>query len=86
MKNIKTFENFEGGSPTTKELKKYNMSRLNGKLIKHLIVDESDGKVTIVTDDESKDFYVDPVDMAVHTGDYIICDLQGEPGIEVSKY
>jgi hypothetical protein len=67
-----------------KTLKKYNKSRLDNILIKHLEVSR-DGKIKIITEKHTKTFYVEDI-IAIHTADHIICDLQHEYGVNVSKY
>jgi hypothetical protein len=70
-----------------KTLNKYNRSRLNGSLIKHLSVDEESGLVVVESEDgNNKEFYVDSEMTAPCGADYILCDLQHNPEISVSKY
>ena len=71
-----------------KTLKKYNRSRLNGVLIRELRCYD-DGKIVIVAEDNTKlECYVDEhiLQASGEWGDYIICDLQDETGVNVSKY
>ena len=71
-----------------KTLKKYNRSRLNGVHIRELRCYD-DGKIEIVSEDNTKlECYVDEyiLEASKQWGDYIICDLQDEKGVSVSKY
>ena len=75
-----------------KLLMKYDRSRLNGCLIRDLSV-YSDGKVRVNAENgETKEFHVYPEDLGKsddifdYSADYIICYLQGDRDILVSKY
>ena len=75
---------------STKQLKKYDRSRYNGEIINNISI-TNDGGVVIETENNRKTFYtndnqdiIDNVDE--YSGDYIICMIQDENGINVSKY
>lgn len=68
----------------TVTLKKYKGSTYFGEKINHIVI-YTNGKVLIVTKTNSKTF-----DVGLHyvdtSADYILCALQDEEGINVSKY
>ena len=68
-----------------KILSKYLNSRLNGTLIRQLNVYES-GEVVIVSENnDTKTFYLDPENF-YHSADYLLCMVQDDEGVTVSKY
>jgi len=68
-----------------KTLKKYDRSRLNQSLIKCLVC-YPDGKVIVEAENgDTKEFWMGE-EVINSNADYIICDLQDEPEIKVSKY
>jgi hypothetical protein len=75
---------------STKQLKKYDRSRYNGEIINNISI-TNDGGVVIETENNRKTFYTndnqDIIDNVYeYSGDYIICIIQDENGINVSKY
>lgn len=66
--------------------KKYDRSKLNGELITNVIYDDSTGKVTIEAGEQKQDYWLDEDQQNKYSADYILCELQGETEIEVSKY
>jgi hypothetical protein len=68
-----------------KVLKKYNRSRLKGHLIRDLSV-YSNGKVVINAENgDNKEFWFDS-NIIDYSADYIICEIQEDIDIRVSKY
>jgi hypothetical protein len=95
-KNIQSFRKFNENLNisdviiSTKQLKKYDRSRYNGEIINNISITD-DGGIIIETDKDKKKFYthdnqdiIDNVDG--YSADYIICMIQHEDGINVSKY
>lgn len=69
-----------------KNLSKYVKSRLKGSIVEHLDV-YSDGRVIVNAEDgNKKEFHVDLLDMLEHSADYILCHIQDDEDINVSKY
>ena len=99
MKNNKHVESFKEFNEnlnisdviiSTKKLNKYDRSRYNGEIINNISITD-DGGVIVETENNKKKFYtynqqdiIDNVDG--YSGDYIICMIQDEDGINVSKY
>lgn len=71
--------------PIERTLSKYDRSTLNGKYITSIKVYPI-GTVEISTGDETKTFYLESENIENKSADSIICDLQNENGINVSKY
>lgn len=72
--------------------RKYDRSRLDGILIRQLNVYE-DGRVSVVAEDgHSKDFWMEGKDLGhssdllVYGADSMLCHIQDDPSINVSKY
>jgi len=74
-----------------KVLKKYSRSRLRGSLIRDLSV-YSDGKVVVNAENgDKKEFWVSSSighsnDINDYDADYILCAIQYDVDIDVSKY
>ena len=70
-------------------LKKYNRSRLRGCLIRDLSL-YATGKVRVNAENgDSQEFWIDlhmGPDLEHYNADSILCDLQEDPDIRVSKY
>lgn len=71
--------------PIERTLSKYDRSTLNGKYITIIKVHPI-GKIEISTGEETKTFYLESEGIEERSADSIICDLQNESGINVSKY
>jgi len=93
VKNFKEFiENLNISDViiSTKKLNKYDRSRYNGEIINNISITD-DGGVIVETENNKRKFYtqnqqdiIDNVDD--YSADYIICMIQDEDGINVSKY
>jgi hypothetical protein len=94
--NVKSFKEFNENLNisdviiSTKKLNKYDRSRYNGEIINNISITD-DGGVIVETENNKKKFYtqnqqeiIDNVDG--YSADYIICMIQDEDGINVSKY
>ena len=94
--NVKSFKEFNENLNisdviiSTKKLNKYDRSRYNGEIINNITITD-DGGVIVETENNKKKFYtynqqdiIDNVDG--YSADYIICMIQDEDGINVSKY
>jgi hypothetical protein len=97
-KNIQSFREFNENLNisdviiSTKQLKKYDRSRYNGEIINNISITD-DGGIIVETDKEKKKFYTsqESQEDIIHnvegwSGDYFICMIQDEDGINVSKY
>lgn len=78
-------ENFYRVFPIKRHPQKYDRSTLNGKYITYLDV-FPDGRIVINNGEDQKEFYLDCDDIENSSADSILCDLQGNPEINVSKY
>ncbi len=94
--NIQSFKEFNENLNisdviiSTKKLNKYDRSRYNGEIINNISITD-DGGVIVETENNKRKFYtqnqqdiIDNVDD--YSADYIICMIQDEDGINVSKY
>jgi hypothetical protein len=74
-----------------KVLKKYDRSRLRNSLIRDLSV-YSNGKVVVNAENgDKKEFWIDATigysdSITDYDADYILCAIQGDSDIDVSKY
>lgn len=70
-------------------LRKYTASRLRGSLIRDVTL-YSTGKLKVTAENgDSKDFWIDLYmgpDLADYCADYILCQLQDDVDIKISKY
>lgn len=94
--NVKSFKEFNENLNisdviiSTKKLNKYDRSRYNGEIINNISITD-DGGVIVETENDKKKFYThnqqDIIDnVEGYSADYIICMIQDEDGINVSKY
>lgn len=94
--NVKSFKEFNENLNisdviiSTKKLKKYDKSRYNGEIINNISITD-DGGIIVETENNKKKFYTqdsqDIIDNEEgYSADYIICMIQDEDGINVSKY
>lgn len=67
-----------------KYLKKYNKSKYKGKLIKSLYT--AGRSVFIVTEDGIEMVFASKNNLEYYSADYIICMIQNNPNLIVSKY
>jgi len=94
--NVKSFKEFNENLNisdviiSTKKLNKYDRSRYNGEIINNIFITD-DGGIIVETENNKRKFYthdsqdiIDNVDG--YSADYIICMIQDEDGINVSKY
>lgn len=78
-------ENYEKVFPIERTLEKYSGSTLNGNKITKLVIYPI-GEVHVYTEKESKVFDISCEELEYRSADNIICEIQNESGINVSKY
>ena len=94
--NVKSFKEFNEKLNifdiivSTKKLSKYDKSRYNGEIINNISITD-DGGIIVETENDKKKFYTDNQQEIIdnvewYSADYILCMIQDEDGINVSKY